>query len=246
MAFGSLQHDLQHLERVRTLEGIDTVKLWESFREEANLWRGIALIFLPVTALALLAATIMYLTADTEIEVPQRRPPHVFQVTQLPDKYFIDEARDIVNLIASFTPEKAKAQFQVAKQHLWEPALTQFEKEIMVDEMKTILDTRRTQLFLIVPEQIRVYRDSEPDKVIVRVPGVRQKLIGNQPLPTDEVVYYVKLTTIPRNLFNEYGIVAVDIRLSLTALETIKKEDEAELELNKRGGDARKGGLVNM
>ncbi|MCC6952808.1 MAG: hypothetical protein IT290_01685, partial [Deltaproteobacteria bacterium] len=131
-------------------------------------------------------------------------------------------------------------------QHLWEPALTQFEKEIMVDEMKTILDTRRTQLFLIVPEHIRVYRDAEPDMVIVRVPGVRQKLIGNQPLPTDEVVYYVKLTTIPRNLFNEYGIMAVDIRLSLTALETIKKEDESEADLNKRNGEQRKGGLVNM
>lgn len=234
MAFGSLQHDIQHLERVRTYAGVDTIRLWESFRDQSNLWRGIAVLFFPVTLLAVMGCVVMYLTADTEISVPQRRPPHVFQIKQLPDKYFTDTARDVVNLIASYTPDKAKGQFNLAKQYLWEPALTQFDQEVMSDELKTITDTRRTQLFLIDPEYIRVDRESEPEKVIVRIPGVRQKLIGQQPLPVDEVVFYVKMTTIPRNIFNEYGIVVVDIRLHVTSLETLKKEDEREATLEKK------------
>ena len=226
MMLRKIQSDLQHLERIPAKAGVDAVQLWDSNRDEANLWRGVAIVLFPVTLLAAIGVLIMYLTADTIIQVPQRRPPHVFQTGQVPDKYFIETALDAVNLIASFTPERAKGQFELARTYLWEPALTQFEKEVMTDELRTVTDTRRTQLFLPDPAHIRVDRESSPEKVIVRVPGARKKLIGGQPLPSDEMVYFVTLTTIPRNIFNEYGVTIVDIRLRLTSLDTLIKEDE--------------------
>ena len=64
----NIKHDLKQLERVAGRAGSDTIRLWEGYREQAYLWRALALIQMPSTALSIAAALIMYLIADTIIE----------------------------------------------------------------------------------------------------------------------------------------------------------------------------------
>ena len=226
MARSSLKQDVRQLERVGGRAGADTIRLWEGYRDQAFLWRALALLQMPATALAISAALIMYFFADTVIEVPQRPQPGHYSVKQLPDSEFISVATEVVNLIASYQPAVARQQFSTARKYLWEPALSVFEQEMMTNELRTIEETVRSQLFFINKSQIKVERFAELDKVVVRLPGTRQKLIGNKPLPQDEIVYYVKMTTIPRNVHNEFGIVIIDIKLRKVDFQTIRAEDQ--------------------
>ena len=224
----SLKRDLQQLERVGGRAGTDTIRLWEGYREQAYLWRALALIQMPATALSIAAALVMYFFADTLIEVPERPQPGYYSVKQLPDSQFINAATSVVNLMATYQPGVARRQFKTARKYLWEPALTEFEETMMGSELRTIEETKRSQMFFINPRLIKVERYPELDKVVVRIPGVRLKLIGNKPLPADQMVYYVKMTTLPRNVHNEYGIVVVDIRLRRANQRQVSKEDEKE------------------
>lgn len=228
MASLNLKHDLKQLERVGGRAGSDTIRLWEGYREQAYLWRALALLQMPSTALSIAAALIMYLFADTIIEVPERPQPGYYSVRQLPDSQFINAATQVVNLISTYQPAIARRQFKTARKYLWEPALTEFEETMMGAELRTVEETKRSQMFFINPRLIKVERFPEIDKVVVRIPGVRLKLIGNKPLPADQVVYYVKMTTIPRNVHNEYGIVVVDLRLRRANERQVTREDKAE------------------
>ena len=224
----NIKHDLKQLERVAGRAGSDTIRLWEGYREQAYLWRALALIQMPSTALSIAAALIMYLIADTIIEVPERPQPGYYSVRQLPDSQFVNAATQVVNLISTYQPAVARRQFKTARKFLWEPALTEFEGTMMGSELQTIEETKRSQMFFINPRLIKVERFPELDKVVVRIPGVRLKLIGNKPLPADQVVYYVKMTTIPRNVHNEYGIVVVDMRLRRANQKQVSREDKME------------------
>ena len=224
----NIKHDLKQLERVAGRAGSDTIRLWEGYREQAYLWRALALIQMPSTALSIAAALIMYLIADTIIEVPERPQPGYYSVRQLPDSQFVNAATQVVNLISTYQPAVARRQFKTARKFLWEPALTEFEGTMMGSELQTIEETKRSQMFFINPRLIKVERFPELDQVVVRIPGVRLKLIGNKPLPADQVVYYVKMTTIPRNVHNEYGIVVVDMRLRRANQRQVSREDKAE------------------
>jgi hypothetical protein len=224
----NLKHDLRQLERVGGRAGTDTIRLWEGYREQAYLWRALALLQMPSTALSIAAALVMYFFADTIIEVPERPQPGYYSVRQLPDSQFINAATSVVNLIGTYQPAVARRQFKTARKYLWEPALTVFEETMMGSELRTIEETKRSQMFFINPRLIKVERFPELDKVIVRIPGVRLKLIGNKPLPADQMVYYVKMTTIPRNVHNEYGIVVIDIRLRRANQRQVTKEDKME------------------
>lgn len=224
----NLKHDLKQLERVGGRAGSDTIRLWEGYREQAYLWRALALLQMPSTALSIAAALIMYLFADTIIEVPERPQPGYYSVRQLPDSQFINAATQVVNLMSTYQPAVARRQFKTARKYLWEPALTEFEETMMGGELRTIEETKRSQMFFINPRLIKVERFPEIDKVVVRIPGVRLKLIGNKPLPADQVVYYVQMTTIPRNVHNEYGIVVVDLRLRRANERQVTREDKTE------------------
>jgi hypothetical protein len=72
---GSFKAGLGPLERVAGRAGSDTIRLWEGYREQAFLWRAIALFQIPATALSILAAIIMYFFSDTIIEVPATPQP---------------------------------------------------------------------------------------------------------------------------------------------------------------------------
>jgi hypothetical protein len=224
----SLAKDLRQIEVVEGRAGADTLKLWEHYRDHAFMWRAIALFQLPATFLAILAAVLMYYTADTKIEVPERPQPGMYSIKQLPDSEFIDVATKLINLITTYQPHSARQQFFSARKFLWEPALSEFENAYVKGELRVIEETSRSQIFFIDPKQIKIERHRDVDRVVVRLPGVRQKLLGQKPLPPDEMVFYVKMTTIPRNIHNEYGIVVVDMRLETRTLASIKAEDKAE------------------
>jgi TraE protein len=225
---------VKSIERVDGRADGDTLRLWESHKEQAMLWRALALLQIPATTLAIIAAMVMYFFADTVVEVPLQPKPGRYGTKTLPDSEYVNAATEVVNLIATYTPATARRQYTRAKQFLWEPALTEFEKSMMVEELRTIEETSRTQLFFINESMVKVDRFPEEDKVVVRLPGVRQKLISSQPMPPDELVYYIKMTTIPKNVTNEFGIVVVDLRLRKAGTKTIVKEDKAEIKKAKR------------
>ena len=230
----NLKKDVKQLERVGGRAGNDTIRLWEGYREQAYLWRALSLLQMPATALSIAAALIMYFFADTIIEVPHAPDPGFYSVKQLPDSQFVNAATSVINLISTYQPATARRQFKTARKFLWEPALTEFEETMMGPELRAIEETKRSQMFFINPRLIKVERFPELDMVVVRIPGLRQKLIGNKPLPPDEMVYYVKMTTIPRNVHNEYGIVVIDIRLRRANERTVKKEDRMEKRMERK------------
>jgi hypothetical protein len=220
--------DIRQIEVVDGRAGADTIKLWEHYRDHALMWRAIAMFQFPATFLALIAAVLMYYTADTKIEVPERPQPGMYSIKQLPDSEFIDVATKLINLITTYQPHSARQQFFSARKFLWEPALSEFENTYVKSELRVIEETSRSQIFFIDPKQIKIERHPDIDRVVVRLPGVRQKLLGQKPLPPDEMVFYVKMTTIPRNIHNEYGIVVLDMRLETRTLASIKAEDKVE------------------
>ena len=234
----NLKKSVAQLERVAGRAGADTIRLWEGFRDQAYMWRAIALLQMPATALSIAAALIFYFFADTVIEVPEKPQPGFYSIKQLPDSQFIDASTAVVNLIATYQPAVARRQFRTARKYLWEPALTEFEDTMMGKELRAIEETKRSQMFFINPRQIKVERYPELDKVVVRIPGVRQKLIGNKPLPADQIVFYVKMTTIPRNVHNEYGIVIIDIKLRSADERTIRGEDRSEERIERKAEEA--------
>ena len=224
----TLKDSLHDLERIDGRAGADTIRLWESYRDQAFLWRALALLQMPATMLSIAAALVMFFFADTTIEVPQQPLPGRYSVKQLPDAEFISTANEVVNLIASFQPHRAAEQFEAAREHLWEPALSEFEESILKRELRAITETRRSQVFFSDPKLVRVERSAATDHVVARIPGHRMKLIGNRPLPSDEIVYYIKMTTIPRNAQNEYGIVVTNIKIRKVQKGQIVQEDAAE------------------
>lgn len=236
--------DIQQLERVAGRAGSDTIRLWEGYKEQAFFWRALALIQVPATTLAIASALVMFFLADTIIEVPEHPQPGVYSVKQLPDAQFINVSREVVNLISTYQPAIARRQFKTARKYLWEPALSEFEVAMLGSELRAIEETKRSQIYFINPQLIKVERYPEIDTVVVRIPGVRQKLIGDKPLSSDEMVYYVKMTTIPRNVHNEYGIVVTDIHLRRADERVIKTEDKmiAQTQAKQAQGGQAQGG----
>lgn len=226
MKLNTVKSDIKQLETIAGRAGSDTIRLWEGYKEQAFFWRALALIQVPATTLAIASTLIMYFLADTIIEVPEHPQPGFYSVKQLPDSQFINVGTEVVNLISTYQPAIARRQFKTARKYLWEPALSEFEKSMLGTELRAIEETKRSQMFFINPQLINVERYHNLDTVVVRVPGVRQKLIGDKPLQPDEMVYYVKMTTIPRNVHNEYGIVITDIHLRHANEQIIKKEDK--------------------
>ena len=110
-------------------------------------------------------------------------------------------------------------------------------------ELRTIEETGRSQVFFANRERIKVERYPELDKIVVRLPGSRQKLIGGRPLAADDLVYYVTMTTVPRNMHNPYGIVVIEITLrQLNSLKQIDAEDfKVEQEIKRKAIEDAKG-----
>ncbi len=138
----SIADGLKDVEKTPTRTGADTVRLWERYRDQALLWRALALLQIPTTFLAIGAALIMFFFADTVIQVPEKPEPGMYSVKQLPDAQFISAATRVVNSIATYQPETARIQFTDTRKMLWQPALGKFDEEMMQKEIQAIEEGR--------------------------------------------------------------------------------------------------------
>lgn len=230
--FGNLnkfKDDTDNLEQIEGRSGADTIRLWERFREQAIIWKFIALAQIPATFLAIIGFVVVFITADISIEPPENPQPGMYSVKHLPDSEFRKTAAEVINLIATYQPGNVFNQFNRAREYLWEPALSEFEEIMMKQEHMTIKNTHRSQVFIINDDLVRVQRFPARDIVVVRLPGTLQALIGNgRALESKEIVYYIKMTTIPRSAYNESGIVVIDLRMKSQTNEDLRKLDQHE------------------
>lgn len=187
----------------------DTIRLWESYRDQAALWRALSLLQVPVTALALLLALVIYSKRSVTLEVPREPLPGTYVAQSIPDTEFLDVATSFVNLVTNYQPRMAERQFREAQQMLVEPMLTTFESEMITKELPAILNTQRTQMFLIDPVKTKLVRN--PTNVQVIVEGERIKSIAGRELPIRYSRFTVTMRLMPRHPLNPYGIVITDI-----------------------------------
>ena len=142
---------VQDTQVVDTRDTSDTIRLWESYREQAMLWRGLALIQIPVTLVALLFCTVLWFTRTVTLNVPQAPLPGIYEAREIPDVEFIEVATNFVNLVATYQPAVARRQFEEARQYLIEPMLDKFEVDMLGTEIRAIENTNRTQIFFVDP-----------------------------------------------------------------------------------------------
>ena len=207
----AIKKDIRQVEEVAGKAGADTIRLWDGYRDQALLWRAIAILQLPITALAVIMAMITIYTSNPIVNVVPLPLPGRYDIAHLPDPLFINKATELVNLIASFQPQIARSQFDLAEQMLWEPALTRFQQDMQQTELRAIEETSRSQLFFINEANVKIERFPEEKRLVVQLPGTLQKLIGNSPLPAEYVAYKITMSIIPRTPANEYGIVVTNI-----------------------------------
>lgn len=190
----------------------DTIRLWENYKDQALMWRALSLIQIPTTFIAIIFALVMWATREITLAVPSKPMPGMYAAQDIPDTEFVNVANDYVNLVATYQPNTARKQFEVARTMLKEPLLTKFNEENMNSELPAIETTLRTQVFFIDPLQTRVEREGR--NVIVSISGERWKVIAGAEIPTVSSRYRVEMTTIPRNPVNPYGIVITNVQFT--------------------------------
>lgn len=187
----------------------DTIRLWESYRDHALLWRAIALLQIPVTILVILLCFLMWSTRTVRVMVPRDVKPGMFAIRDVPDAEFLDYATDYINLVASYQPAIARRQFVAAREMLTEPVLSAFDRDMLNGELKTIETTGRTQIFYINPAKTKIERNDTA--VNVEFEGDRLKIVAGQELPTVASTYKLTMKVLPRNKFNPFGIVVTNV-----------------------------------
>ena len=187
----------------------DTIRLWESYRDQATLWRAIALLQIPATCAAIIFSIYIWSARNITLNVPAKPLPGTYAVQEIPDTEFIDTATDFLNLIATYQYRVARRQFEEASKMLYDQVLAKFNEDILGAELRTIESTNRTQVFYIDPLKTAVDRSSD-GLVTVSMIGDRQKIIAGQEVPLVKTKFIVTLRTLPRNKLNPYGITISD------------------------------------
>lgn len=187
----------------------DTIRLWESYREQAGMWRAIALLQIPVSILAMVIALTAWTNRKTILNVPPKPLPGVYQAQDIPDSEFVDAATNFVNLIATYQHVIARRQFARASELLINPLLERFKTDFLETELKTIENTSRSQVFFVDPSKTRIQRQGSV--VVVTMAGDRMKVVAGRELDPVQTKYVVTLRTIPRTDINPYGIVIQDL-----------------------------------
>ena len=192
-------------------KGDDTIRIWESYRDQAMLWRAISLLQIPATFIAVVFAILMWQTRAITLNVPARPLPGQYTVQQIPDVEFIETATGFINLIATYQASIARKQFAHAAEMTKEPFLTRFKKEMLEDELRAIEQTARTQIFFLDPTKTQIMRSDDGGQVSVTLVGTRLKMISNKELPASITEFVVEMTTVPRNDLNPLGIVVSNV-----------------------------------
>jgi len=231
---GIVSQGLEDLDYVESRVGPDTTELWDAYHRQALLWRAIAFLQSPALILAAILALFTFFYSDRVVEAPSRPQPTLFEIEDISDDDLVEFAVGFVNRLAAYQTVTAEGQFRRARQMLWEPALTAFNKEIMDKQLGRIINTNRSQVFFLSPSRIRISRGENTAEV--RIAGKRQKLIGAVPRPSDEIAWFVTLTTIPANELNKYGLVVIDLKpvpVTLKELDAMDRKQEQEARQNR-------------
>ncbi len=183
----------------------DTIRLWENYRDQALLWRAIALLQIPATLVLAVFAFYLWGTHEITLNVPQKPLPGLYSAFEIPDAEFYNVATNYINLTATYQPAVARRQFSKAREMLKEPMLELFDKEMMGTELKAIENTSRTQLFFADPSLQTITR--QDNYVTVTMTGERLKLVAGKQLPVVMTKFTILMTLIPRNDLNPYGVV---------------------------------------
>ena len=194
---------------IDTREETDTIRLWESYRDQATLWRAMALLMLPTMLVMSLLCFYLWSSRSVTLNVPAKPLPGTYASQEIPDTEFIDVTTEFLNLIASYQYNVARRQYEQAARMLQEPVLSRFNSDMLGTELKTIESTNRTQIFFVDPATIAVDR-AVPRQVTVSMSGDRMKLIAGRELPLVKTRFSVTMSTVPRNSLNPYGIVITD------------------------------------
>ena len=211
MAMTAIKSILAHSSIRDTKDPSDTIRVWESHREQATLWRAIALVQIPTTLIALVFAVLMWTTRDIVLNVPDKPLPGVYSVSEIPLSEFVDAATRYINLIGTYQPAVAERQFGLARQLIIEPMLSKFDEDLLQNELRAIQNTKRSQVFFVDPIKTQVMRDART--VYVTLTGERYKIVAGKELPPQELSFVIQLTTIPKNEINPYGIVITNVNL---------------------------------
>ena len=202
--------DIQQIERVAGRAGSDTIRLWEGYKEQAYLWRALALLQMPATVIALFAAILAYYASDTVLEIPLRPQPGFYSAKDLSDSAFISVATELANLLATYNPDTVDEQFYKARGLLWEPALSDFQ-DYVNREIPTIKKLRRSQAFYAPPQLAVVLRSGSVVRVFLR--GEMRYWFGKKSPEVKELTYEFVMKTKPRSLTNKFGVVITDVRV---------------------------------
>jgi hypothetical protein len=189
----------------------DTIKLWESYRDQAHLWRALALLQIPTTLFALIFSIILWNNRQITLNVPREPLPGIYAAKDIPDAKFIEAATEYVNLIATYTPANARSQYMKARELLSEKLLMTFDGEMIGEELKAIENTGRTQIFFSEPAHSQIARANSTN-VLVALDGQRVKIVSGSEMPPILTRYVVQMTTVPRNALNPYGIVITNVQ----------------------------------
>lgn len=187
----------------------DTIRVWESYREQAGVWRALALIQIPTTAIAIIFAIVLWSTRSVTLNVPRNPAPGVYKAQDIPDTEFLDVATEFLNMVASYQSMTAQKQFTEAARITIEPYLTRFRTEMLGTELQTISATGRTQMFFPDPTKTTLDR-LDPQTVKVTFVGERDKIIAGKELTPVTSRFTVTMSTIPRHRLNQFGIVVID------------------------------------
>lgn len=190
----------------------DTIRIWENYRDQAMLWRGIALLQIAVTFICVIAAVFFYLNRNITLNVPSKPLPGYYPANEVPESEYIDVATNFVNLISTYQYRTAERQFLFASEHLVDPFLSKFQQEMLKTELKLIQQTQRTQLLMIEQDDTKVKKLANNQVQVVFI-AFRTKSIAGKEYETQEMKYTVNLTTVPRNKFNPYGVMINDVEI---------------------------------
>src|SRR6185436_12529117 len=97
----------------------DTLRLWEGHREQATLWRAIALLQIPATVCALVFSMMIWGTRQITLNVPSKPLPGIYVAQDIPDSEFINVAQGYINLIGTYQPAIVRRQFEEARKMIW-------------------------------------------------------------------------------------------------------------------------------
>ena len=194
--------------------GDDTIRIWEGYRQQAVMWRALSIMQLLATTAVSILCIILWQTRQVVLNVPQRPVPGQYNTQEIPDADLIEAATTFVNLIATFQPYTAKAQFERAGAYVHDEYYQKFTDETLGSELKAIIQTSLSQVFYIDPSKTTVERNKN-NTVIVHLYGVRHKYISGEEREPVKSMYEVFLTTLPRNELNPLGIVVYDSNLQI-------------------------------